>query len=226
MPYTQKGRNIKNNKKKTKRLRGGREPPAGPARLVSQVMQANLHELTAKTQSHANEDEEYELKYEDKIDIGEFDESSNSKFNITEIPKEKVSEEAVIPDDLKKKLKILEEPESTKYIAYTNSKDSLITITKGDDTSYIDLNALNYSKTLDVILNDEEIAEEINNNWDEFETLNPKIISTLSMHLPLNFFEAVFSSDNLTKVTFKHTNYNGKEKEAKISGIDFNLAGA
>ena len=153
--------------------------------------------------------------------------SLSSTFEITEKEKgkitEKVNEGVEISNELKTKLTELEGLESTEYLAYTNSKNSSITI--GKETTYIDLHALDYSKTLNVVLNDEQ-AEDFYTNFNatfEKKEMNPKKLAYLSAHLPLNFFEAVFSSNNLTEVTFKHKNFKGQTIE-NIDGIKFEFA--
>lgn len=230
MPNTQKRKKAKRNKKKTKKLRGGETPAeAGPTNALNQVAPPESFGYPAKNNPVANEDEEYTLKYEKviTIGIGNFDESLNSKFNITEIPEKKVREEPVISNELKTKLTELEGLESTEHIPYTNSKDSSITI--GKETTYIDLHALDYSKTLNVnlneVLNDKQ-AEDFYTNFNatfEKKEMNPEKLAYLSEHLPFNFFEAVFSSDNLTKVTFKHKDFTTLTEKV-IGNIEFKFA--
>ena len=218
MPNTQKGKKAKGNKKKTKRLRGGRNAnDSGPTSVVSNSVQ-KVNRYSPKTVPDTTEDE-------GSINIKPFRQLSDSTFEITDIP-----EEAVISNELKTKLTELEGLESTEHIPYTNSKDSSITI--GKETTYIDLHALDYSKTLNVdlnvVLNDEQTNDFYTNFNATFEKkeMNPEKLAYLSEHLPLNFFEAVFSSDNLTEVTFKHKEFKTQTEEKEINGIKFKFAKA
>jgi hypothetical protein len=236
MPNTQKRKKAKRNKKKTKKLRGGKKTPndSGPTSALKQVVSANLPELTAKTDPAATEDEEYELVNEGSIKIQALGQLSGSTFEITEKEKgeisSKISKDEISSAKLKEKLTELEGLESTEYKAYTNSKDSSITI--GEKTTYIDLHAVDYSKTLNVDLNEvlnKKKPTDFYNNFNatfEEEGTNPETLAYLSEHLPLNFFEAVFSSYSLTKVTFKHKDFTAQMKSKKIGNIEFIFASA
>ena len=58
----------------------------------------------------------------------------------------------------------------------------------------------------------------------EIKLEDTETLAILGAHLPFNFFDAVFSSNTLKTVTFKHKGFTAQTEEKKINGIEFIFA--
>lgn len=257
MPYTQKGKKAKRNKKKTKKQNGGDGGLKDPVFISPMKSQKSkgANDVTVEDANYGPGEVVYEY-VEGSSTIKPFLSKPPFTNSLEELQSEDIEE---IPKNQKDIFldSVTEISKEIGKVVETNEPIiNKLTLTITDTPKFIDSHLFSNVATVEVQLNNpkkkpleietpletkEETSELIRpappKTEIEFATLfpnekkklngkinleDPETFAILGAHLPFNFFEAVFSSNTLKKVTLKHDKF--KPQTIKIDDIDFEFA--